>query len=607
MRVALRCFLVAVLLLASDASKGQDPYPSVYKLTALLREAQTDSARAATLIQLSNTYLEFNLLDSSLWAANQAKALAAKAELPLVECWADFLIGAFYFYEGSYDEGIRLEQAVIANAETLRAPLLKANAQKLIGWMYTEMGRETEALALFMEAMPVFKQNRFTDLQMNVGIGYYGIATTYFYLNKFDLALLYYDSAIGAEPSMDSRELALALADRAAVKLDYLQNAEAALSDALKANRLLENHPLQIDAQAYVQAELARVYSRMKNFEQAEKWAQTAYRGYSQIPLVKRYASVYRTLSEAFQLSGNYEMAFQVEYEIRMLNDSIYQWRKLQVIEDLKTKYETDKKNAQITQLELDNLNQSNIIIKNRTATFILAMFILLLVGMALVFYRKREKYHAKINRLEAEQKVREERDRIARELHDSLGGQLSSISIGVGRLQHTADAEKVEAVQTMADRALHELRDSLWVLSKETVSVEEMEQRVNTLFLQYRKIETPLQFDAQFSPGLNGLKLTAVTAGHVYRIIQEAASNAVKHSKASRFIVRLFQQQAFAVLQMEDDGQGFDCNTKQIEEHFGLHNMKKRAEALQATLTVRSSAGVGTVVEVVFPIGSLQ
>jgi signal transduction histidine kinase len=601
MPIARGCLILMFACCAYRSVQAQqDFYPSQRQLKQELQNADNDSLRASIWISLSNSYLEFNLLDSSLWAAQQAKALAVKANLPLAKGWAEYMVGAYYFYEGRYDDGIRIEQHVVALADSLQSPLLKANAQKLIGWMYTEMGKEEEALDLFKVAIPVFKRHRFTDLQMNVGIGYYGIATAYFYLDQLDSALLYYDSAITATPRMDSRELALALADRAAVLLDYKQDVHAAFRDVEKANVLLENQPLQNDAQAYVQAELARVYAAQNKLIEANHWAQSAYNLYSQIPLVKRYASVYRTLSEAFSLSGNYKMAYQVEYETRMLNDSIYQWRKLQVIEDLKAKYESDKKNSLITQLEFDTLLQKNVIIKNRTALFVLSVFFALLVGMALAFYRKREKYHSKINKLESAQRVREERDRIARELHDSLGGQLSSISIGLGRVQQQNGAGVIEGVQVMADRAMHELRDSLWVLNKESILLEELEQRINTLFWQYRKIETPVNLEAQFESGLTALSVSSAKAGNIYRIVQEALSNTVKHSGATEFNVSLSKRDALLLLEISDNGHGFLYENEQNEEHFGLRNMKKRAAALQATYSL-SSTSQGTRIVIAF------
>lgn len=568
-----------------------------------LHMANNDSVRASILIKLSNTYIEVNLLDSSLQAADQAKALALKANLPIVAGWADFLRGAYFFYEGYYDEGIRIEQGVVELAEQQKVPLLKANAQKLIGWMYTEMGKEAEALALFMEAMPVFKQHRYTDLQMNVGIGYYGMATAYFYLQEYAKALSYYDSAITADPPMDSREMALALADRAAVYIDYFDNDKAAMQDVLRANALLENQPLQRDAQAYVQAEWARILARGKNYKQAEKWAQSAYELYKEIPLVKRYVSVYKTLSEAFYLSGNFKQAYQVEYETRLLNDSIYKWRKLHVIEELQAKYETDKKNVLIAQMELERIDQTNVIIKNQTALMLLGLFFLLLLTVALLYYAKREKYHKRIKDLELAQKVREERDRIARELHDNLGGQLSSISIGLGRVQYHTDSGIIEGVQVMADRALHELRDSLWVLNKETIAVEEVEQRVNTLFWQYRKIEIPMQLEAQFDSALSGLHLPSTNAGHLYRIVQEAVSNSVKHSGATLFSLTLSLQYDLITLVLEDNGKGFNCAVHKEEEHFGLRNMKKRAEAMKATFSITNAQPQGTRIELVFSV----
>lgn len=282
-----------------------------------------------------------------------------------------------------------------------------------------------------------------------------------------------------------------------------------------------------------------------------------------------------------------------MEYETRVLNDSIYKWRKLQVIEDLKVKYETDKKNGLIAKLDLERIAQTSVIIKNRTFFLLSGVFFALSVALALVYYRKREKYHRKIKGLESAEKVREERDRIARELHDSLGGQLSSISIGLSRVNTGTERSVIETVQEIADRAMHELRDSLWVLNKETIAIEEIEQRINTLFWQYRKIEIPIRLELEVEPKFSSLSLPSATAGHLYRIVQEAVSNAIKHSQASYLKVAMKEEAHSLLVKIKDDGVGFDLTIPNTSEHFGLANMRKRADAIKAQFSIASSEGV--------------
>jgi tetratricopeptide (TPR) repeat protein len=182
-----------------QAQVEQAPAPV---LKEKLKTDLSDSIRTATYVALSDAYLSDNQIDSCLWATQQTKKIAEAGPFPILGAWADQMIATTYYYEGNYDEAVRLESSMINRATALKVPLLKANAQKMIGWMYTELSKEAEALVLFKSSLPVFKNYRFIDIHKNVGIAHYGIATAYYYLQKYDSALLYYDSAISAQPMM---------------------------------------------------------------------------------------------------------------------------------------------------------------------------------------------------------------------------------------------------------------------------------------------------------------------------------------------------------------------------------------------------------------------
>jgi Signal transduction histidine kinase len=599
--------LIFTLMLLALWGNGQpqEPYRSIPKLKARLIDASTDSLKASIFIYMSNTYLENNLLDSSLWAAKQAKQIAQSSKLSRLEGWADYLIGSYYFYEGQYDEGIRIESEAVTTAERVNDFLLRASARKMIGWMYVEMGKEKEAMILFKEGLPVFKKFYHEDLQMNIGITYYGVATAYFYLGQFDSALLYYDSAISAKPSMDSRETALALADRAALLRDHRHDLEGAFADATRAVQLLEKLDLQRDASAYAQAELALTYAKLGQLKKAEYWANNAHDLYGRIPLIKRYVSVYKTLSEAFHLTGNYKKAFETERETRILGDSIYKWRKLQVIEDLRIKYETEKKTQEIASLNFERIQRESLLIKNQTALAIVGFTLALAIGLGYLYYRKREKYHHRIRFLEASQQVRLEKERIAKDLHDSLGSKLSTIALSLQRAMTETQSQLLSDIHDMTDKTMNELRDSIWAMNQDSISPEELEQRINNLFWQYRKINLPIDLEMTLVGSTEKVQLSPDAGVHLFRIVQEAVQNSIKHSKASHLRVTLIIEENLLTLDIEDNGGGFQWPDKIKEDHFGLTNMQKRSDLIKAEFKLKTSPGQGTRISVRVPLNS--
>lgn len=582
---------------------AQTYYPSVDQLKKQINSAKADSSKSYYHLLLSNTYIELNELDSCLLSARSAFSIAQRSDLSLLMAWAKHMEANYYFYEGKFDKGIAIQTQVREQARMLNAPLLEACAKKMIGWMYLEMGKEKESELLFKEGLPVFKKFAKEDFQMNVGITYYGLATTYFYLQKFTLAKLYYDSAIDVQPSMDEREMALALADRAALLRDELHDLKGAKADAIRAVRLISPFKFQHDALAYATAELALIEATEGKTEVANGLCNEAIVLYERIPLIKRYVSVYQTLSRAFILTGNYKKAYEVGRQIQLLKDSIFEWRKVQSIEDLRIKYQTEvTKNAievinkQRAEEKLLALQSQNIFIA------VITVIVVSLFGI-LIYYSKREKFLKRIKSLEAAQLVHEEQERIKQELHDNLGGQLSSISMGLNQLAQRSDDRSIQNIQSITDKAISELRDSLWVMDKDTISIAEIEQRINGLFWQYRKIEVPILFSIKVEEPLLNQKLKAGLAGNLFRIVQEVTNNCVKYSQCTLFEIGIERSEQQLKVTIFDDGVGFDTRALQGIEHYGLRNIRVRAEQMESIFSIESSVGKGVKMTLLIPI----
>ena len=300
---------------------AQVSYRAVDSLKSQIAITQTDSLTSYYHLLLSNIYIERNQLDSCRWAAQYALTVAKKARIPILMAWANHMEGNYYYYEGKFDKALTVQTSVREQAIKLNSPLLLACAKKMIGWIYSEMGKEKEAAILFKESLPDLKKYAKEDFQMNVGIAYYGAATAYYYLNEISQAKLYYDSAVNTQPPMHPRELAFTLADRAALHLNEFKNVKGAYEDVSRAIKIIKPYDFEKDVLAYAKAELALVLATQGKTTAADEEATEALALYQLIPFMKRYASVYRTLSRAFVLSGNYKKAYEVGYQMQILKD----------------------------------------------------------------------------------------------------------------------------------------------------------------------------------------------------------------------------------------------------------------------------------------------
>lgn len=208
---------------------------------------------------------------------------------------------------------------------------------------------------------------------------------------------------------------------------------------------------------------------------------------------------------------------------------------------------------------------------------------------------------HEREHELQAQRDRLEERAQLANELHDSLAQTLASLRFQVRVLDDTlrqdnelAVWQEMERIQGSLDEANVELRE-LIAHFRAPVSKHGLMPGIRKLLSRFRKetgTEAVLQNQA------HDVELGAEEENQVLRIVQEALTNARKHSRANMVRVLLSQDNAgrFRVI-IEDDGIGFtpEAEDHDTDRHFGLAIMRERAEAVGAALGVESEPGEGT------------
>ncbi|MBE3008634.1 GAF domain-containing sensor histidine kinase [Microbispora sp. NEAU-D428] len=202
---------------------------------------------------------------------------------------------------------------------------------------------------------------------------------------------------------------------------------------------------------------------------------------------------------------------------------------------------------------------------------------------------------------------VVEERTRMARELHDAVSQKLFSLRLtaraaaALARTDPERAAEAIERVERMAGEALTELRAVIVELRPAELDrhglVESLRKQVALLDRLHPM--TVAFTDEGEAPGDRDLDLAPEIEVAVLRVAQEALHNAVRHARAARIDVRLAHREAALVLEVTDDGAGFD----EAGVHgLGLPSMSDRAQAVGGTLTVSSAPGRGTTVRLEVP-----
>jgi signal transduction histidine kinase len=200
---------------------------------------------------------------------------------------------------------------------------------------------------------------------------------------------------------------------------------------------------------------------------------------------------------------------------------------------------------------------------------------------------------------------IGEERDRMARELHDTLDQQLSGVALQLDSLHDAVRENPASALETLslARRMLRytrtEARRSVWDLRSRVLQKDGLVAALRGLADAANAKAGP-RVEVRVS-GIAG-PLPPRVDFHFLRISQEAVTNAIKHSKASSITILLEHDASHASLSIQDDGSGFDPSataSSDPEPHFGLLGMRERAARIGATLEITSSPGHGCTVRV--------
>jgi signal transduction histidine kinase len=215
------------------------------------------------------------------------------------------------------------------------------------------------------------------------------------------------------------------------------------------------------------------------------------------------------------------------------------------------------------------------------------------------------------INELEKDKKLltaeamlkgqEEERSRIAKDLHDGLGGMLSGAKLSLNNMKENIflspeNQQSFEQSIAMLDRTISELRKVAHNLMPDILVKFGLDEALKEFCCS---IETSTGIDVIYQQLGEDRKLSPQAEITIYRIVQELVNNALKHADAKQIIVQLTKNHVKAGVTVEDDGNGFDVNDPLLKKGAGLINIMSRVDYFKGTLDINSQPGKGTSVNI--------
>lgn len=337
---------------------------------------------------------------------------------------------------------------------------------------------------------------------------------------------------------------------------------------------------------------------------------------------------IYYELSNTYEALGNTAQAYAYMRSYATLKDSISNQDFKTKINELEAKYRLSENRQKIASLEAQQAR--NALAANNTRIYngllIIACFVLLIISVFIgIYYRNNKKlsqqkeinYRQELKELRQQEQLtatrailqgeERERKRIARDLHDGLGGMLSGVKINLSgwanKNINTGSRAGLEEVLGQLDGSVNELRRISRNMMPETLLKFGLETALRDLCAFYTGEDVQVTFQAINIPA----DIPQDVQMHIYRMIQELIANAIRHGAARHILVQCSQQDRRFLITVEDDGTGFDPEIQNQKKGLGLLNIHNRVEYLGGQIDIQSQQDQGSSFNIELPLEEVK
>lgn len=488
-----------------------------------------------------------------------------------------------------FKEGIAEVYKVMRIAEQTSDTSMQMIAKNAIGWANMEMDQAPEALRWFYKALNTSNNIAYHEKNSNI---YSNMAAVYKQIGKNDSAIYYIQRAVVYSRK---NENLFFLANSLNILADiYISTKRAPLAEALL-NEALELRKV-IGDPYYIVSDISQLAIYYANISQPAKGIEIGLQGIEiakQFNLSSKLPYLYYALGENYKMAGNYIEYSKTLEKIMAFKDSVNLANTAEAKAEMDTRYELEKKQKLITLQKLDISNKNYLFY----GSLLLLFFTSLMAWLLFRGYKKNQQI--KLLKMQTEEKQlaaravisaeENERKRISRDLHDNIGAYATVLMANTEQLKKQASGHDIqqsaENVFENAQSIMHSLQGTIWVLNNDAITITDFADRFK---LYAKKMlqnfpEIQIKFHEQLD---NNAVLSPAEVLNIFRIIQEALQNAVKHAKPCHISVSV-QSNNGIYISVKDDGKGFD--TKNVRDGYGLHNMQHRAKEAGYKLNIFS------------------
>ncbi|HRG43636.1 MAG TPA: histidine kinase [Saprospiraceae bacterium] len=570
--------------------------------------AQTDSTKVNTSVK--------NLLYHALKEASKTNNNELIAEIYQ-------RLGAYYESESRQDSAINFYQKSTTLFKSLGKELLYHDLLVRLGILNDQVFNYKFAISYLKEATSYYKKNKmylpYVKAMNQLGEVYSHIDDDVNARQCF-IATLEVNNNILKDTHLIIENKILIIQND--IKTD---NLDRALSLAMHNNKVAQRFGNE-SMLAKTEYQLGVLYFKMQNLDKAKDYLEQAEPHFLKNEDYISLQSLYKLLTQSYIELGKKDSIKPTLDKYFAVVDKIKNTEIVKSSQEIAQKFDSEKKDEVIQQLENENELKTINSRQQKTIIYILIFSFLASILVVYLIYnnyvnrlktnqiiaqQQSELRDKQLKQVEQESQIKAmesmlmgqeaERNRIGKELHDSLGATLSTIKLQMSSSPGNDHPEghSMKKAKEMIDEACEEVRKISRDMMPITLTKYGLHTALEELIDKYN-----------FEGGPNVIYQAFGIIQHdnkdldlfTYRIIQELVNNCIKHAQAQEIIVQINYLEGLMIITVEDDGNGFDFENTQYQG-MGLKNVEYRAQYLKGKFSVESSPGVGTIMVVEIPI----
>ncbi|WP_252586762.1 tetratricopeptide repeat protein [Solitalea agri] len=627
----------------------------VVGITTANGQARQDSNAVKKLLD-SAFVLENTSKQAALNCYQSALALSKKINYKLGEAKSLHNSGIVYYGMAEYEKARSFFKNAIDQYKIIKHGKGMSSCFSNIGNTYQLQDKLDSSLVYYQKAIEISQQYGLTE---SAGRGYSNMGMVFRKLNQTNKAYDYYTKAFEfAQKSKDSLTMAIALINQGTI-LDDLGKKEEFYQkqvQALKIGELSNNdyvmklaclnigeyfaikkdypsaiaygqkslaYSLKLDIPyetERIKPVIARYYFLSGNYKKAEAILLESIQASKKLEASDITLDTYSILQELYETKGDFKQAYKYQTLHKHLSDTIFNETQVKTIHELEVKYQTSQKDKQLATNKLQ-ITEKDLQIQRKNSWIIITVsvigLLLTIVLITYLTYQNRQKLHKqKLIALEKEKEVQlleamingeeKERTRIAKDLHDGVGGMLSAAKMHFSaiksNIQHSTNIEGFDLALSLLDESASEVRKTAHNLMPELLTTNGLK---DALALFCKRISNPLT-SVQFIAIGDIPRFKQSFELSVYRIVQELMNNVIKHSQAKDAIVQMSCHDELLLITVEDDGKGFNQNSEG-KNGIGLSSLHSRVESFNGSMKIDSEERRGTTIYLEFDITRLK